>query len=90
MPPRNCPHCLSDQVRPSRRRAWEWLLFVVGVRPDRCLHCFERYYVVLNPLLRGLLLAKTAVDEAVDLIDPELRRERQRARREGPMVGSGN
>lgn len=42
---RFCPSCWSRDIQPSRFRGLEWLLSIVGIRPSRCITCFERFWM---------------------------------------------
>jgi cell division septation protein DedD len=39
-----CPECGGDDVRPSMRRVWEWMLILLGLRPFRCMACYTRFF----------------------------------------------
>ena len=40
----NCPHCQSDLLRRSRRRAEDGLGRLLFCKAYRCLHCQERFF----------------------------------------------
>lgn len=81
MKPQLCKHCLSPDVRKSDFRILEYLLVIVGVRPYRCNHCFERQYVIVSPLVLQLAAGFHKLDELINLLHPDLRQEYLHRRR---------
>ena len=41
---RRCPHCHGFEVYPSRWQRWDWLRYVLFLRPYRCERCFTRFW----------------------------------------------
>jgi len=85
MPPHICKHCLSPKLPRSSFHFYELGLLLVGVRPHRCGHCFQRQFVIVSPLTMLLSRAFLTIDETINLIHPAVREEyfsrRKRRRR---------
>ena len=80
----HCPHCSSNSIRPSWRRAFrDPFLRILGVRPYRCRVCRSRFYLFDPNSLRtfvGALNRPVVVAEAARIADAPLTREAKRRR----------
>ena len=40
-----CPYCEWSDVNVSCRRPFDWVMYLFGIQPVRCLACRKRFYV---------------------------------------------
>ncbi|MGD9854286.1 MAG: hypothetical protein AB7U20_04970 [Planctomycetaceae bacterium] len=66
---------MSDDLRPSDFRIPEYLLVLVGARPVRCSHCFQRQYAIISPPVLKMIAGLRKLDAMINLIHPDFRDE---------------
>jgi hypothetical protein len=64
---------MNAKLRPSKFRAIEYPLVILGARPMRCTHCLSRQYAIVNPLVLFAIWVFRRVDALIGLLHPEAR-----------------
>lgn len=81
MPIERCNCCLSPEIKKSPFVSRDLIPLLVGVHAFHCDHCFERQYRVVNPITQLIVKGLIGIDNTVNLLHPDVRRERFDRRR---------